>query len=104
MASLWEILDPSNLKYNTDLGQTWADDSGQGPLSYFSGWVRTGYGSSTAATAGQGNCDAWTSSLSGDYGTTAYLPSDWPAGQDIHVWKVETLGCGWYTKVWCVED
>ena len=29
-ASLWEIMDPSNLKYNTDLGYT-MDDSGQGP-------------------------------------------------------------------------
>ena len=30
MASLWEIFDPSALKYNTSLGYT-KDDSGQGP-------------------------------------------------------------------------
>ena len=32
MASLWEILDPSNLRYNTTLGFT-TQDSGFGPPS-----------------------------------------------------------------------
>jgi len=53
-ASLWEILDPSNLKYDTDLGMV-RDDSGQGPPSYVEGWVRTGYYSSTSSTPGYGN-------------------------------------------------
>jgi len=56
-ASLWEILDPSNLKYNTTLGYTQAD-SGQGPPTNALGWVRTGYLSNTSTTAGQGNCNA----------------------------------------------
>jgi hypothetical protein len=40
-ASLWEILDPSNLKYDTGLGMV-RDDSGQGPptFPYFGGWLR----------------------------------------------------------------
>jgi plastocyanin len=40
-ASLWEIMDPSSLKYDTTLGKT-SDDSDQGPPTYQSvGWVRT---------------------------------------------------------------
>jgi hypothetical protein len=106
-ASLWEILDPSNLKYDTDLGMV-RDDSGQGPptFPYFGGWVRTGYYNSTAATAGQGNCNAWNSSSGEHSGTTAYLPNDWTAGQDIHVWAVDTATCdiAALIRVWCVAD
>jgi len=102
-ASLWEILDPSNLKYNTDLGYT-QDDSGQGPPTYVFSWVRTGYGSSTAATPGQGNCNAWTSSSSGDSGTLLTLPLGWTTGQDIHVWWLDSYPCALYLNVWCVED
>ena len=102
MASLWEILDPSNLEYNTTLGDA-NDDSGQGPPTY-SGWVRTGYNSSSANIAGQGNCNTWTSSSPSDYGTLAYLPNDWTAGQDIHVWKVSVYSCDTPLPVWCMED
>jgi hypothetical protein len=106
-ASLWEILDPSNLKYDTDLGMV-RDDSGQGPptFPYFGGWVRTGWISSTFGEAGTGNCNAWSSSDSGDYGTTAYLPNDWTAGHDVHVWEVDTDTCDIAVlyRVWCVAD
>ena len=101
-ASLGEILDPSNLKYNTDLGYTW-EDSGQGPPSNRWAWVRTGYHFSTSDVAGQGNCNTWTSSSS-DRGTYAYLPYDWETGQDIHVWEVWHFGCDSDLQVWCVED
>ena len=101
-ASLWEIVDPSNLKYDTARGKTKAD-SGQGPLTGAFGWVRTGYSSNNGATAGQANCDTW-SGTSGN-GTRARLPSDWTAGgQDIHVWEVGTTSCGASTYVWCVAD
>jgi len=103
-ASFWEILDPSNLKYDTTLGKTKAD-SGQGPLAGTIGWVRTGYSSMNSGDAGVANCNAWTSSSSGDWGTNARLPSDWTAGgQDIHVWEVITTSCGTSTYVWCVAD
>jgi hypothetical protein len=106
MASLWEIMDPSNLKYNTDLGYT-RDDSGQGPPSDSSGWVRTGYSSNGSDTEGRGNCNAWTSSEITHYGTYAYLPSYWPnPSVDIHVWATDESLCdpekSW--GVWCVED
>ena len=44
MASLWEIFDTSNLRYDTQLGAT-AQDSGLGPPSISGlseGWIRTG--------------------------------------------------------------
>ena len=106
-ASLWEILAPSNLKYNTDLGMV-RDDSGQGPptLPFAGGWVRTGFGRSGSTTPGVGNCDGWDSSSDSDWGTLARLPSYWTAGQDIHVWQVDTVTCNTdvLVRVWCVAD
>jgi hypothetical protein len=106
-ASLWEILDPSILKYNTGLGMV-RDDSGQGPptLPFVGGWVRTGFGRSGSTTPGVGNCDGWDSSSDSDWGTLARLPSDWTAGQDIHVWQVDTTTCNTavLVRVWCVAD
>jgi hypothetical protein len=102
-ASLWEILDPSNLKYNTTLGRT-QDDSGQGPPTLSYGWVRTGYSSNASTTPGWGNCNAWTSSSGEHSGTTAYLPGDWTAGQDIYVWEVYAPRCNVNRYVWCVAD
>ena len=105
MASLWEILDTSNLQYNTTLGFT-RDDSGQGPVIGAGGWVRTGFSNDTSSTPGRGNCNGWTSSKSDDYGTAVYLPYlDWTTGGDIGVWKTETDQCNasWWS-VWCVEN
>jgi hypothetical protein len=102
-ASLWEIMDPSHLKYDTTLGDT-NDDSGQGPYTARWGWVRTGYDNSTSSTAGQGNCDGWISSDDSEQGTGAYLPANWTAGQDIHVWRVGPMSCDTKASVWCVAD
>jgi len=106
MASLWEMLDTSHLQYNPALG-VFATDSGSGPPTVWSGWVRTGYGSDNGTTdiAGQANCSAWTSSNSAHHGTVVSLPSNWTtAPQDIHVWTVSTASCGDPADVWCVED
>jgi hypothetical protein len=103
-ASLWEIADPSNLKYNHSLGLSLAD-SGAGPPSDRKGWVRTGYESTDSNSAGIGNCHAWTDAWGGDFGTVAYLPSDWIAGDDdIDVWAVGTDACDMPNHVWCIED
>jgi hypothetical protein len=106
-ASLWEIADPSNLRYNRFLGM-YRDDSGVGPPSTTGitpGWVRTGYSSSNSSTAGEGNCNGWMSQSSGDYGTVAYLPYNWTAGlEDIGVWGVDTWHCDSTNRVWCIED
>lgn len=101
-ASLWEILDPSNLKYNTVLGFTRLD-SGSGPPTV-AGWVRTGYWSNNSPNiAGQANCNTWTTTS--DYGTSAGLVSNWNAGtEDMHVWEVFSPECSGTGRVWCVED
>jgi hypothetical protein len=103
MASLWEILDTSNLKYNTTLGVA-RDDSGQGLPTDLAGWVRTGYDSSNISTPGMGNCNAWSSSDVSDYGTRAWLEEDWTLAQEVHVWQVGNTTCNWPSLVWCVED
>ena len=103
MASLWEILDPSNLQYNATLGVT-RDDSGQGPPTRSLGWVRTGFSSYNGSTPGMGNCNAWSSSLGSDYGTEASLAYNWTMAQDINVWQVAIGACDVSRYVWCVED
>lgn len=105
MASLFEILDPSHLEYNTDLGPT-RTDSGTGPITQLGTWVRTGWDrSSTSGYAGVDNCEAWTSDDGSDYGTTAWLPNDWTGGlEDMHVWGVNRVACNSLKRVWCVED
>lgn len=102
MASLWEIADPSNLKYNTDLG-THLLDSGQGPPGT-PGWVRTGWTSGTDVT-GRANCSLWTSDSSGDSGSYALLHSEWDGDRDeLGVWTVSTGICSGERRVWCIED
>jgi hypothetical protein len=104
MASLWEILDPSNLMYNTELGGT-RDDSGAGPITFW-GWVRTGYVSNSDNVAGRANCDAWTTSDPTAYGTLVNLPNgSWdPNYADLHVWSTFFASCDETNAVWCVED
>jgi hypothetical protein len=106
MASLWEMVDPSNLKYDTSQPTSLTyPDSGQGPPAGQIGWVRTGYfGNSSLGTPGLDNCDAWTSNGEGGYGTYVSLVTDWNAGGDVHVWKAGTYPCNWSLSVWCVED
>ena len=103
MASLWEILDPSNLKYNTILGHGRAD-SGDGPQTVLSGWVRTGYDSDNSNISGKANCNVWSETTG--YGTAIKLSSEWtdPATQDIHVWDAGITACSSAFPVWCVAD
>ena len=111
MASLWEILDISNLRYAYAHpgAERPADhpreDRGSGPPSAWYGWVRTGYNSSGVNSAGVGNCLAWTSVVSTAYGSAVRLPSNWLADSaDIHVWEAATFQCNMVGPVWCVED
>ena len=100
-ASLWEILDTSNLVYDTALGVP-GPDGGSGPPTTWPGWVRTGYTSSSVNTPGQGNCSAW--QMTTGFGTTVRLASDWAAGGDMHAWDASTAPCVNPAHVWCVED
>ena len=102
-ASLWEILDTSNLVYDTALGMVPpGTDMGSGPPAGLGGWVRTGYASSNENTPGQGNCYSW--QLDNGFGTIARLVSNWSTGGDMYVWDAETAPCGNAGYVWCVED
>ena len=100
-ASLWEILDTTNLRYNTRLGYT-RRDSGYGPPTT-GGWVRTGHASDSTDLAGEGNCEDWTS-ISG-YGSWVYLPGNWEAGYETLMgWAVGTRACSEPLQVWCVGN
>lgn len=104
MASLWEILDPSALRYNPNLGFG-NDDCGYGPPSYTPGWVRTGYSiTDTSTIPGEANCGVW-EKLEG-YGTVINLAEHWDdtSQQDIGFWDSAFRSCGNPARVWCVSD
>lgn len=106
MASIWELFDTTNLAYAYDHPDAHTkDDSGQGPPAHWYGWVRTGWSSSGSDVAGTGNCQAWTSTASGDYGSIARLDQDWTATPTAaSPWDTRTFSCGGISPVWCVED
>ncbi|MFC2030571.1 hypothetical protein ACFLWA_07585 [Chloroflexota bacterium] len=102
-ASMWELMDPSNLQYNTDLGRT-QDDSGQGPPSNLEGWVRTGYASIKDSTVGTGNCENWTVADSTEGAPWARLNFSWETPGAFPAWVVGNTYCDLNRFVWCVED
>ena len=103
MASLFEIFDVSDLRYDTTLGQT-ADDSGFGPRTGNLGWIRTGFASNNQDDlAGIGNCLVWTSTNGN--GTVAQLANLWDApGSIISQWEASSVLCNSLNQVWCVEN
>jgi hypothetical protein len=114
MASLWEIFDTSNLKYNKELGFT-QSDSGFGPPTVGVsppgqplpvGWIRTGFKSTTVPAAGSANCLAYTTASDAFTGTTVGLPAEWPLTSLtlITPWFAGTHGCDQLRQVWCVQD
>jgi hypothetical protein len=111
MASLWEIFDPSNVRYNTELGLT-QDDSGSGPPTFVYGWIRTGFTAGVGGFAGEANCNVWTSDdgLS-DSGTAVLLEPNWSLGgtsaEPVSItspWVAAPTGCVADRSVWCVQD
>ena len=104
MASLWEILDPSNLRYNTELDVI-RGDSGFGPPSQFVGWIRTGFAISTASNPGQSNCNGWTSASETDLGTMVQLTVSWNSdAARVSPWEADERGCQSSQLVCCVQD
>jgi hypothetical protein len=107
-ASLWEILDPSSLRYETALGFTTAD-SGAGPPTNVNGAVRTGGPANSASLSpGTANCAAWTVELPSANGTFAKLTKDWGTSGSANKpldppWRLTTAVCS-SSRVWCVED
>ena len=104
MASLWEILDPSNLRYDTTLGFT-IDDAGSGPPTAFHGWIRTGTKASGFRPAPRANCHAWESSSAVDYGTIVRLSVAWSFDAvTASPWSPGHESCSVAQRVWCVQD
>ncbi len=105
-ASLWEISDPSSLRYNSAIGQTTLDSGSGPPTIQGLGWVRTGYNfADVSTTVGHANCNLWASRSSGDNGSVAVLPQIWTAGaQDLFVWDVDVRSCNFRLGVWCKQD
>ena len=103
MASLWEIFDTSNLKYDTSLGFT-LPDSGSGPPTSQDGWIRTGFVGGAGNFPGLANCSAWTSTAGG--GTTVALPDRWDPTTLSRVtpWQPLLVACFEDPHVWCVQD
>jgi hypothetical protein len=104
MASLREIFDTSNLRYDTELGGT-TDDSGFGPPNVF-GWVRTGeFGIGNSFIPGLTNCYAWTTSSPLDNGTAVAPFRAWAvSGTTISPWGSLSFTCSTPAPVWCVQD
>ena len=100
-ASLLEIRDLANMRYDFQLGLTW-EDSGSGIPSYRDGWIRAdGVGP---------NCENWSAS-EGHLGPVAVLaPHEFysfespppPPGGDG--WEFHPHECWLAVPVWCVSD
>jgi len=104
-ASLWEILDTTDLVYDTARGYI-GGDSGAGPPSAVSGWIRTGYWMASSADGpGVGNCLNWTSTSGSEYGTIALLSANWGfTPTAISLWEAISVTCSTtWTRVWCVR-
>jgi len=109
MASLWEILDVSNLQYaaipQRGVGSAIpTDDQGSGPPRR-AGWVRTGGVAENAGSSNLGliNCDAFTVAVG--EGTTVTLLEAWnDAPTAIGPWEPRVAECAGTRFVWCVED
>jgi len=107
MASLWEIFDPTDLRYDTSLGFV-QDDSGAGPPIGF-GWIRTGVEARLVSNTfgGPVNCRAWTSDNGALHeGTAVSLTNVWhsSAGSPLSHWQATVSTCADPFRVWCVQD
>lgn len=109
MASLWEIYDISNLEYTrtprSGVSAAVTDDSGEGPPTGMTGWVRTGNDSSGSSQPGVGNCEVW--SNVGSLGTILTLNGLWdtdPAAGEFEFWSAGGTECSVTIRVWCVEN
>ena len=96
MASIWEIYDPSNLTYDTQRGFREAD-SGNGPPSNQSGWVRTGWPANSII-----NCEA--RSVIEFEGLAAMLAFGTSGAGRTGPYLVDQLPCdAAFVRVWCIE-
>jgi hypothetical protein len=106
MAAFFEIVDPSNLHYDYELGRR-NGDSGTGPAIATKGWIRTGWGGVSLFGPGSSNCDGYTSSSSEHEGSVVGLSRAWATGygsKAFEYWVPEAKSCMETSTVWCIED
>ncbi len=114
MASLFEMIDPSDLVYDVGRGTVQAD-SGLGPptgsLTLNLGWVRTGYSANRVGDDGRGNCEAYADPMPGfsDVGSVVSLQPFLGAARAVSPWSTSGGGppdaeCYADNRVWCVQD
>jgi hypothetical protein len=104
MATLWEIYDVTQLKYDAKRGQLRAD-SGSGPPAELGGWVRTGGAESAADNVGVANCFGWISNVAEDYGSAVELDGNWEApATNASPWAPFTATCDSTLPVWCKQN
>lgn len=103
MATLWDLLDPSNLVYDISRGYVHSPgDEGNGPPSGEEGWIRTGGVPSIGNGAGNGNCGLWSFAAADHYGTVAQLPNDWHTIEiKMGIWLTGDQECTTTQRVWC---
>lgn len=99
-ASMWELINPSALAYDTILGAQ-DEDSGSGPPGFRPAWVRSG-ASFNSNNSTRGNCDGWTI-FTGGSGATAELRTPIDA-QGQPAWEMDDVGCDIVLSAWCIED
>jgi hypothetical protein len=107
-ASLYEILDPSNLRYDTYRGRA-SDDSGSGPLTHRPAWLRTGTNASGSGVMAPGfaNCNAWTTMDGNSFGSYIELTRAWTIElfpEYKWPWRMQAIPCDLQAAVWCVQD
>ena len=110
-ASLWEILDVSNVIYDRAHPAAFkAADHGFGFPTDRHGWIRTGNGADSSSVTGSGNCKNWTSVSAADYGVSVRLsrywetaPSGIQAGGEIGAWDANSFTCNYTGPVWCAR-
>ncbi|MEZ4334949.1 MAG: hypothetical protein R3F35_24590 [Myxococcota bacterium] len=92
VASVWELHDPSALRYDVDRGFT--DNAGTGP-------PRPGLQGWAYMDSSLGNCSDWSASTGN--GTYISLEEN-PALQEVGPWLIQVAGCSTTgARVWCIE-
>jgi hypothetical protein len=109
MASIYELLNVSTLRYEITLGLR-SVDSGEGPPGLSFGWARTGSGADPLRT-----CDHWTSSAPSPYQGFVIRLNDLTTGSGVapslQPWEFLGFGeqyssanCSTPHNVWCVQN
>ena len=101
-ASALELLQVSNLTYNTQLGSI-ALDSGHGPPAGDFGWLRTGSAWWPGPGPSPDNCRNWTSSDIEDFGMVGFLFVDFGYANG-NSWNYGKEQCIDGARVWCVSN